>query len=878
MTALVAFVMWILPTADFQVAMAESARPDVLLIIVDDMNWRLGCYGDEYVHTPNLDRLADRGVRFDRAYCNYPVCGPSRTSFLSGRYPGTTGVFGNGVDPRTVLGDEYRFLPEYFRDHGYETVGVGKIPHTPEHLDSMEWDFHLDPQWEPEAVFDGVLPKDTLDWPEERHPDGISTRLAVEYLEAERDRPLFLTVGLHRPHAPRAAPREYWDLIDPKSLPIPEPGIVSVGIPSIAFPPKVELEYPVAKIRSTLHAYHATTAFVDAQVGMLLDVLDRKDRWDDTVVIFFSDHGVYRGEHGGFWQKMTLMEEALKVPLLIHLPGGLEGASSPAPVGLVDIFPTLTEACGLPTQDGVEGESLVPLLRGAGEGRDKDAAFATVLRKEGKEDRFAHTVRTSRWGYTEWPDGSKQLYDHEQDPEELVNLAGKAEHEAIEKRLARRLELHRGKGVTGDGHPGKRPNIVLILTDDLGYEDTGVHGAPDVITPHLDALAENGVRCTDAYVTSPVCSPSRAGVLTGRYQNRFGFEFLVGDEVIAEPGQLIGLDPEEITIADRLRDLGYITGCVGKWHLGREEPFYPTNRGFDEFYGTFGQSGYYSPMLVDSRDGMQPKKVKEPGYYTTDDYNRRAVEFVYEHQDKPFFLFLSHFAVHKPHDATERYLERFPEVADPIRRAYLAMLSAMDDGVGQLVGALEETGLEENTLIIFLSDNGGTQGSSNQPLRGRKGGTWEGGIRVPMFIQWKSRLPQGMVYSKPVISLDILPTCVAAAGGVVDEEWSLDGVNLMPFFDGAKEGSPHDALYWRFGTQWAIRKGDWKLLQAREGKTGSIQIAEEGPMRLFYLGEDLSEERDLAGERPAHAAKLRRHWEAWAEQLSEPRWLPVPVE
>ncbi len=422
---------------------AASDQPNVLFIVVDDMNWRLGCYGGEVARTPNLDSLAARGVRFDRAYCNYPVCGASRTSFLSGRYPETTGVMNNGVNPRLVLGESYRFLPEYFRDHGYYTAGVGKIPHTPEQIDSMEWDSYRDPQWEPEDIFKGVEKIDeTRAWPAGKHPDGISARLAVEMLEAERDQPLFLAVGFHRPHAPRGAPQEYWDAIDPETIPLPEAGKITAGLPKIAYPPKFEPEYPEPKIRSTLHAYYATAAFIDAQVGLLLDTLDRKKLWENTVVVFFSDHGVHLGEHGGFWNKMSLMEEALKVPLLLHAPGAASGGATAEPVELVDLFPTLTELCGLPPQEGVEGESLVPLLKDPAASREKSAAYGVVLR-DGKDRPLGHSLRTRRWAYAEWPDGSRQLYDHSKDPGELHNLSNDGEHSQIEQRLAAKLKKHR---------------------------------------------------------------------------------------------------------------------------------------------------------------------------------------------------------------------------------------------------------------------------------------------------------------------------------------------------------------------------------------------------------------------------------------------------
>jgi len=419
------------------------------------------------------------------------------------------------------------------------------------------------------------------------------------------------------------------------------------------------------------------------------------------------------------------------------------------------------------------------------------------------------------------------------------------------------------------------PNIVVIVADDLGYEDLGVHGSAEVETPHLDSMAENGVLCTNAYVTSPVCSPSRAGLLTGRYQNRFGFEFLVNETSLVREGATNGLPASETTFAARLQELGYRTGCIGKWHLGTEEESWPTNCGFDEFYGTLRQGNYFSPILVDSRIDLKPRKVSDPDYYLTDDYSLQAVEFVEEHQAKPFFLYLPHFAVHKPHDATAKYLDRFEAINDPTRHRYVAMLSAMDDAVGSLLSSLRECGLEEDTLIFFLSDNGGTMGSSNAPLRGKKGGTWEGGIRTPFLVQWKGVLPAGMKYDGLLSALDIAPTALAVAGQKVDPGWEWDGVNLLPYLSGEKKGSPHEVLYWRFGTQWAIRKGAWKLLQAREEKGGNIQIAREGPVRLFHLEEDVGEENDLSSSRPEKVRELQEAWDRWNALLPEPSWKPV---
>lgn len=871
-------------------------KPNVLFIVVDDLNWRLGCYGSEILQTPHLDRLAANGVRFDRAYCNYPVCSASRTSFLSGRYASTTGVLGNGPDPREILGASYRFLPEYFQDHGYYTSGVGKIPHTPEHIGSLQWDFHRDTQWEPSNPFETVAKlSETKAWPDEKHPDGITARVAVEIMEQDREEPFFLAVGFHRPHAPRGAPQKYWDLYDPEDLALP-PNYTDLGapIPAAAIPPRYEPENSESEIRKQLHAYYTTASFIDDQAGILFDALDRNDLWNDTVVVFFSDHGVHLGDHGGFWGKQSLMEEALKVPLLVQAPGMARGIMSQEPVELIDLFPTLTELCGLPDQPGVEGESLVPLLQSEEATRAKEKAFAMV-RRDGKNNPIGYTVRTRQWAYTEWPDSSKQLYHHTKDPGEANNLADDPNHAQTQQRLAGYLKRHRsahpiikvaakvpGNSVSAflprKTAPENAPNIIVIVADDLGYEDLSINNTNHAQTQYIDSIAKNGIRFTNAYITAPVCSPSRAGFLTGRYQNRFGFEFLVNEVSILKEGHTNGLPPTEVTLATRMKEQGYVTGCIGKWHVGTEEECLPTNRGFDEFYGTLRQGNYFTPNLVDSRIDTKPRKVSDSDYYLTDDYAERAVEFIETHQKRPFFLYLPHFAVHKPHDASPEYLKRFRHIEDPVRQSYLAMLSAMDDAVGRVLAALKKADLEDNTLILFFSDNGGTQGSSNLPLRGKKGSTWEGGVRTPFLIQWKDQFEGGGQFDGIVSALDVFPTTLAAAGVKVEPEWQLDGVNLIPILQGQKGDLSNRTLYWRFGTQWAIRKGPWKLLQAREARGGDIQIAKVGPVRLFHLENDMAEEDDLAPGIPDKVESLQKRWEDWNATLPEPSWRPRPID
>ena len=410
----------------------------------------------------------------------------------------------------------------------------------------------------------------------------------------------------------------------------------------------------------------------------------------------------------------------------------------------------------------------------------------------------------------------------------------------------------------------KRPNVLVILADDLGYGDVGFHGCRDIPTPNLDRLAGEGVRFTSGYVSGPYCSPTRAGLLTGRYQQRFGHEFNSGRP--PNVPEDFGLPVEEKTIADRLREIGYTTALVGKWHLGGAARFQPQQRGFDEFFGFLdGQHPYFPGAKGETLIYRGTTMVQEKEYLT-DAFTREAIAFLDRQQDKPFFLYLAYNAVHTPQDAKPEHLERFAAIQDERRRNYTARLTAMDEGVAQVLKKLNQKKFDENTIVIFLSDNGGppANGSTNTPLKGRKSTTWEGGIRVPFVIRWPGHVTAGSVYHEPIIQLDLLPTILAAAGQTVSSEDRLDGVDLLPFLTGKKSGAPHEYLYWRFGKQLALRHGDWKLVRGRD----------ETELRLYHLKDDIGEENDLMSSQPHRARELLAIYEAWNKTLQPPRWIP----
>ncbi len=327
---------------------------------------------------------------------------------------------------------------------------------------------------------------------------------------------------------------------------------------------------------------------------------------------------------------------------------------------------------------------------------------------------------------------------------------------------------------TGVAADPSKPNIVIILADDLGHADLGFQGCRDIPTPRIDSLAKNGVRCSNGYVSCPYCSPTRAGLLSGRYQQRFGHEFNPGPAGAKE--DVFGLPLSETTLADRLKAAGYATGLVGKWHLGGASRFQPQRRGFDEFFGFLGGGHPYFPgQGAPIYRGTEVVQEKE---YLTDAFAREAVAFLQRHKDQPFFLYLAFNAVHTPMHATDDRLSRFANIADEERRTYAGMLTAMDEGVGKVLDTLKAAHLEESTLIFFFSDNGGPtmlgttiNASRNDPLRGSKRTTLEGGIHVPFVVQWKGKLAPGTVYDQPVIQLDVLPTALAAAGVSAMPDW-----------------------------------------------------------------------------------------------------------
>ncbi len=417
------------------------------------------------------------------------------------------------------------------------------------------------------------------------------------------------------------------------------------------------------------------------------------------------------------------------------------------------------------------------------------------------------------------------------------------------------------------GSGGKRPNIVLIVADDLGYNDLGCQGGTEIPTPFIDSIAAQGIRFTDAYVTAPVCGPSRAALLTGIYQQRFGFEFNIYDDFNNN-----GIPTNVKNLAEHLKPQGYRTCAIGKWHVGSAENCLPNNRGFDEFFGIRGGARNYFELELKSGEPLSYYQnvyinndvVSEKEYFT-DALGREAVSFINKQDKAPFFMYLAFTAVHLPLQAKKEYEAKFKgKIKGSDRVTYAGMLVSMDEAVGKVLAAIKEKGIEDDTLIIFLSDNGGKlRIADNAPLRGQKAQMLEGGIRVPMLLQWKDKIQAGSQYSKPVISIDLAATALAAGGVKAD----IEGVDLIPYIRGEETGSPHDALFWKMGDVWAVRQGDWKMI----GRPLSQSY------NLYNIAEYIRE-KDISAEHPEKVKQMIELYNSWNKGNIEPAWQRSTVQ
>ena len=889
-------------------------RPNVLFIAVDDMRADLGCYGHSLVRSPNLDRLADASIRFDRAYCQQAVCNPSRASLLTGLRPQTLGITDLPTHFRERFPDIVT-LPQWFKINGYHAEGIGKVFHNwrqdAHQGDSDSWSvperLHYATHGSDIAQVEGETPPDLLkmpraemrDVPDEAYRDGRIAEEAAQALRRLKEESFFLAVGFWKPHLPFNAPKKYWDLYDRDAIELPQDSQPPAHVPSLALHDSREVMrgFPdglsVEQMKALRHGYYAAISYVDAQIGKVLDELDRLDLTKRTIIIFWSDHGFHLSEHG-LWAKTSNFELDARVPLMISAPGHRNGKQSTKAISeLLDLYPTLVDLCGLPAPDHIlEGRTLTPVLKDPA-ASVKPAAFTQHPRPayppEGTEPRaMGYSMRTEDWRYTEWRSYdsgetlARELYDHRSDPHETRNLAsGTAQADRV-RQMSLELAATYPRALRSEAETAPKPaesdtkpNIVLILADDLGYGDLGCYGSQQNRTPHIDRMAKEGLRFTDFHTNGSMCTPTRAALLTGRYQQRFGSKF--EGPLSGKTDYQSGLPLEARTLAEALKDAGYATGMFGKWHLGYQPPFLPTRQGFGTFVGlTSGDGDHHTHVDRSGRpDWWHQERKREETGYTADLLTHHAIRFMESHRDEPFFVYLPHLAIHfpwqgpedPPHRRTgvDYWSDKWGVIPDRTNVAphVKAMVESLDANVGRVLEALKRMELDERTLVLFLSDNGGyidyadthQNVSSNGLLRGQKGTLWEGGHRVPAIARWPGRIQPGIT-DETAMGFDLFPTLMRlAADKPYAQTPPLDGIDITGHLF-RREPLPHRVLFWRDGQEFAVRSGPWKLIHPGDGT-----------FRLFDLYHDPAESRDHAPNRTDQVRQMVRAYRFWESSL-----------
>lgn len=914
-----------------------TPRPNVLLLLVDDLKPALGCYGDAAAKTPNIDRLAARGMRFEMAYCNQAVCAASRYTLLLGSRSTSTGLYDLGSQLRRRLPDAVT-LPQFFSTHGYRTESLGKVFHVghgnigdPDsfdvpHFKDLVIEYH-DPASTPgdgltreEALFANErlgeirsLPRGAaFESPDVADDDYADGRVAAETIQRLRKAdarrkadgaPFLIAAGFVRPHMPFSVPKKYWDLHDPASLPVPAVTEPPRGAPDYALKRGGEIsayapvpengEVGESLARELVHGYYASASYVDAQIGRVIDEMERLGLFDNTVVLLWGDHGFHLGDHG-FWTKHTNYEQATRIPLIVAAPGVTEpGSQSFQPVESVDVFPTLAELAGLPAPGGpqpIDGESLVPVLADSTVRLERGHAMHCFPRG----GRLGTAVRTERYRLVEWRPRNPlesfeyELYDYQEDPDERRNIA--SERPAVVADLVSLIAAEPEPVVPGSPpgqiEPRRPPNIVMVFIDDMGWGDLSCFGNTKATTPEIDRLATEGLRFEQFYVASPICSPSRCGLLTGQYPQRWQITSYLNNRGDNERrGVAQWLDLEAPTIARSLKQAGYATGHFGKWHLGgqRDVDDAPpiTAYGFDESLTNFeGMGPKLLPMTQrpgETQPGriwgdaerlggpviwIQRSEITRGFADAAMAFMRRAVD-----AEQPFFVNIWPDDVHSP------FWPPVDDWAEDKEGKYLSVLEAMDAQFARVFGYVRSTpALRDNTLVLFCSDNGPEPGAGSAgPFRGAKTQLYEGGVRSPLIVWGPGLLKPGTagrVNTRSVLSaMDLAPSLLALAGAKSPADVAFDGQNRMETFLGGEDAAAERSLFWRrppdrkswgvtgtvLNPDLAMRRGRWKLLCDTDG----------GDVELYDLDEDRGETTNVAAEHRQLVEQMKSDLLSW---------------
>jgi arylsulfatase A len=873
---------WPLPFADGagagdrDAASSSGRRPSVLVFLADDMRAdAIAALGNRHIRTPAIDCLIARGTVLDRASCmgamQGAVCVPSRAMLLSGRSLFHVREQLQGCDT----------WPEAFERAGYRTFATGKWHngkasitrcfaegsrvffggmHGHFGLPTVSFRNHGTP--EPDAATD-------------RHSSQIVGAAAEAFVESLGDEPFFAWCAFTAPHDPRQPLPEMRRRYDGHEPPPPgnflpehpfDNGELSVRDEKLLPRPLTP-----AMISRELADYYALVEGMDAEIGRVLAALDKQGRLADTIVLFAADQGLALGSHG-LLGKQNLYEHSMRSPVVLAGPGVPEGKRVDALAYLFDVTATVGDLAGVPPPAESEGQSLVPMMRGErSTGRESLLlAYKNVQR----------AVVTPEWKLIRYPKAEKtQVFRLASDPGERHDLAADPAHAATRRELEAALaSAERAFDDPEVKRPSSRPpNVVVVFIDDLGYGDIGPFGATKQKTPNLDRMAREGMKLTSFYA-APACSVSRAQLLTGCYGLRVSVPW------VFFPAGKHGLHPAEVTVAERLRSLGYATACFGKWHLGDQPEFLPCRQGFDRYLG-IPYSNDMQKKSAETGDRVVPlvrdDRVVE---LLTDEQQRgiverctdEAVAFIRDSKEQPFFLYVPHTAVHVPIFPGEKFRGRSNN------GRFGDWVEEVDWSMGRILDTLKDEGLAENTLVIFTSDNGpwtvkGKDGGSAGPLRGSKGSTWEGGVRVPTIAWWPGRVPAGSDCNACAGTIDLLPTFVSLAGGEVPQEPVIDGRDISGLLVGTSREPSREAHYYFQGQSLqAVRSGRWKLSVAPqpEGMGSKAAAGDDTSLerpRLYDLEAELGETTNVAVDHPDVVARLRGLAERMAAELCGPQ-------
>ena len=855
--AKLAIAIFVVSILGFKQVWADTSinRPNVLFIAVDDLNDWVGCLGGHpQARTPNIDRLASRGVLFEQAYCSSPLCNPSRMATMTGLRASTIGVWGNGgthdrPGATSWFRDKPEFrdwvtIPQYFRQHGYRAVTGGKIFHQAhgKFSDPLSWDHQYSTKTGTPFPGNGLrllhgmsdeftldYYKDWADWmplaiPEEETADWETAEGAAAFLRRDHEKPFFLACGIFRPHLRWYAPQKYFDMHPLGEIELP----VTLENDLNDVPPRGRRQTGGSQAFSVIqehdewkHAvqgYLASCSFADACVGVVLDALEKSEHADNTIVVFWGDHGFHIGEKNRI-SKLTLWEDGAKTPLIISSPdsGAVQGKRCKQPVSLIDLYPTLVELCGLPKRDGLDGRSLVPLLR------LPESEWETPAVISHRDD---HAVRSKQWHYISYADGGEELYDAAKDPHQWKNLANDQRFADAKTRLKKWLpqNTQHVKAPKVKQDVRKRPNVVVLLADDLGSKDLGCYGGP-VKTPVLDDLAAKGVRFTDFHAGAAICSPSRATLLTGRQHLRTGIYGVLQDHM-----HDMHLLKREVTIAEVLQQAGYGTAHFGKWHVGmtsgkRKKPSLQ-DHGFDYW---FGLSNGANPTHRNPTNFMRNgKRVGPMKGYSCQIVVSDAINWLETkaNLDEPFFM---NIWFNEPHATLAAPVEITAIYGDPKDEAaiYSATVDNTDRAIGRLVAKLKETGKLDNTLIIYSSDHGSYRADRNGGLKGNKGSNFQGGLRSPGIFFWPDGVRGGRIESTPSGAVDLLPTICGLAGIDKPKGVHLDGSDLSPLLIEKGTFKRSQPMLWlapSSGHLATLREGNYTLMGYRGYKLPANQV------------------------------------------------------